>query len=84
MRKDDLELLKLIQQGPQPKEPKAPDKESKKPEAEKNPAAVELGRRGGKVGGYARAQKLSPERRSEIAKIAANKRWKNSNFDPGL
>lgn len=39
-------------------------------EAEKNPAAAELGRKGGK----ARAEKLSPERRSEIARQAARKR----------
>ena len=37
----------------------------------KNPAAVELGRKGGK----ARAEKLTPERRSEIARRAAAKRW---------
>lgn len=43
---------------------------------EKNPAAVALGRLGGKVGGKARAEKLSPERRKEIAKAAAAKRWK--------
>jgi len=34
----------------------------------KNPAAVTLGRRGGR----ARALALSPERRSEIARTAAN------------
>ncbi len=37
----------------------------------KNKAAVELGRKGGK----ARAEKMTPERRSEIAKKAAAKRW---------
>lgn len=42
---------------------------------EKDPAAVELGRRGGKKGGPARAAKLSPEQRSEIARKAAEKRW---------
>ncbi len=42
---------------------------------EKDPAAVELGRRGGLKGGKARAAKLSPERRSEIAKEAAAARW---------
>ena len=42
---------------------------------EKNPAAVELGRLGGKKGGKARAEKLSPERRKEIARKAANARW---------
>ena len=41
----------------------------------KNPAAVALGRLGGLKGGKARAEKLSPERRSEIAKKAAQARW---------
>jgi hypothetical protein len=41
----------------------------------KNPAAVALGRRGGKKGGKARAAKLSPERRAQIAKQAAMARW---------
>ena len=41
----------------------------------KNPAAVALGRLGGKKGGPARAAKLSPERRSEIARKAAQVRW---------
>ena len=41
----------------------------------KNPAAVALGRLGGKRGGNARAAALTPARRSEIAKKAAAKRW---------
>lgn len=41
----------------------------------KNPAAVALGRLGGKVGGKARAAKLSPAKRKAIAKKAAAKRW---------
>jgi len=41
----------------------------------KNPAAVALGRLGGLKGGRARAAKLSPARRSEIAKKAALARW---------
>ena len=41
----------------------------------KNPHAVALGRRGGQRGGKARAEKLSPERRSEIAQRAAKARW---------
>jgi len=45
------------------------------PEDTRDPLAVELGRRGGLKGGKARAAKLSPERRSEIARIAAAKRW---------
>ena len=41
----------------------------------KNPAAVMLGRLGGLKGGKARARKLSAEKRSEIAKKAAQVRW---------
>ncbi len=41
----------------------------------KNPAAVALGRLGGLKGGAARAKALSPKKRSEIAKKAAQKRW---------
>ncbi len=41
----------------------------------KNPNAVALGRLGGKKGGKARADKLSPERRREIARNAAQTRW---------
>ncbi|MFH2021726.1 MAG: hypothetical protein ABIJ33_00375 [Patescibacteria group bacterium] len=48
------------------------DQPSKK---EKNPAAVALGRLGGLKGGKARAEKLSPEKRKEIAKKAAQARW---------
>ncbi len=43
---------------------------------EKNKAAQELGRLGGLKGGKARADKLTPEQRSEIAKKAAKARWK--------
>lgn len=46
------------------------------PESTKNPAAVELGRMGGLKGGKARAAKLTPEQRSEIARKAAEARWK--------
>jgi len=41
----------------------------------KNPHAVALGRLGGLKGGKARASKLAPEQRKEIAKKAAAKRW---------
>lgn len=44
-------------------------------EAEKDPRAVDLGRQGGLKGGKVRAEKLSPERRSEIARKAAKARW---------
>lgn len=42
----------------------------------KNPAAVALGKLGGLKGGKARAASLTPERRAEIAKKAAEIRWK--------
>jgi hypothetical protein len=42
---------------------------------EKDPAAVELGRRGGKKGGKARAAKMTSEERSESARKAARARW---------
>ena len=42
----------------------------------KNPAAVALGRRGGKVGGIVRAANLSKARKIEIAKAGAAARWK--------
>jgi hypothetical protein len=44
----------------------------------KNPAAVALGHLGGLKGGRARAEKLSAERRKEIAKKAAQKRWEKN------
>jgi hypothetical protein len=44
--------------------------------AGKDPAAVALGRKGGLKGGKARAAKLTPEQRSEIAKRAAGARWR--------
>ncbi len=51
----------------------------KPPESEprKDPAAMELGRRGGLKGGPSRAAKLSPKKRSEIAKRAALARWRS-------
>lgn len=42
---------------------------------DKNPAAVQLGRLGGLKGGKARADKLTPERRAEIARKAAQARY---------
>lgn len=45
--------------------------EEKTDDDDKVKAAVTLGRKGGK----ARAKKLTPERRAEIARRAATKRW---------
>jgi len=50
-----------------------------KPEdSTKNPAAVALGRLGGLKGGKARANKLTPGQRKEIARKAAQARWGKS------
>jgi hypothetical protein len=49
----------------------------------KNPAAVALGRKGGKKGGLARAAKLTPEERSEIARKAVQARWDKANAKSG-
>ena len=48
--------------------------EEYEPRPEKDQAAVELGRKGGK----ARAESMSAERRAEIARKAAEKRWLKS------
>jgi hypothetical protein len=53
--------------------PEAPLKEAPQPK-QKNPVAVALGLKGGKI----RAQNLSAKRRSQIARKAAKARWKKS------
>ena len=45
-------------------------------------AAVLLGRLGGLKGGRARAESLTSERRSEIARLAAVKRWSKESKKP--
>jgi hypothetical protein len=52
-------------------------KPTKEPAREKNPAAVALGKLGGKKGGDARAKKLTPEQRKAIAQKAARTRWQS-------
>ncbi len=46
----------------------------------KNPAAVALGRKGGK----ARAQKMTKEERSEAARSAVKARWAKAQTEPAL
>jgi hypothetical protein len=49
------------------------EEEMETPESQgKDPAAAALGRKGGK----ARAERMSPERRAEIARAAAARRWR--------
>ena len=50
-----------------------PDRPPTPEEQGKDPAAAALGRKGG----AARAAKMSPERRAEIAKQGAAKRWRS-------
>ena len=49
-------------------------------EVEDNPTALKKAHqsRGGKKGGASRALKLSPEQRADIARVAAEARWKKS------
>ena len=49
--------------------------ESTEPDEEPATPAQINGRNGGLKGGVARAEKLSPEKRSEIARKAAQTRW---------
>jgi hypothetical protein len=49
------------------------DREPTPEEQGKDPSAASLGRKGG----AARAAKLTPEKRTEIAKKAAKRRWSN-------
>lgn len=51
------------------------DPETPAKEDTRNPHAVALGRLGGVKGGKARAEKLTPEQKSEIARKAAKARW---------
>ena len=72
--RDINQLAKLIVDVTTGKEKLPEDKQTGK-----NKAAMELGRLGGLIGGKVRANKLTPERRSEIAKKAAQKRWLTNN-----
>ncbi|HXW28430.1 MAG TPA: hypothetical protein VEK55_03620 [Xanthobacteraceae bacterium] len=54
------------------------DREPTPEEQGKNAKAVARGRAGGSKGGRSRAAILTPEQRAEIARIAAQARWKKS------
>lgn len=73
LRKDENEtafglVQAMIGEGPRPLPPAE--------RTEKNPEAVARGSKGGKKGGKARKEAMTPERRSEVAKQAAAARWK--------
>ena len=71
---DENELAKSIVDELTADEPIAED--APLPENVRHLIAVALGRRGGLKGGKARAEKLSAQKRTEIAKKAAQARWK--------
>ena len=64
--RDPNQLAKLITDIATGEVEEAPDT--------RDPAAVAMGRKGGK----ARAATMTPERRAEIARAAAEKRWKKA------
>lgn len=66
------QLAKLIVDSSTGNAPK-PEPPNRKP---KNKAAVALGKLGGRKGGTARAAKLTAEQRREIARKAAQTRWR--------
>ena len=77
----DAIIWQLIERlKPMAKRPSDPNRLAKQiideATSDKNPAAVALGRLGGLKGGKARAAKLTPEQRAEIARKAAKIRWK--------
>lgn len=63
-----------IGEKPEPATEEAPEPTAE----ERHDAAVMLGRKGGLKGGKARADKLTPEQKHEIAKKAAAARWQKS------
>jgi hypothetical protein len=56
----------------------AQDRRPTPEEQGKGARAVARGKAGGAKGGKARAVKLTPEQRAEIARLAAQTRWKKS------
>ncbi len=74
-QKDTQQLARSILDRIAPDAEPAKPRPVKKAVKKKNPAAVALGRLGGAKGGKARAAKLTPEQRAEIAKKAARSRW---------
>jgi hypothetical protein len=69
--KNALRVVEAVIDGKLHPNPRKPRK--------KNPHAVALGRKGGLKGGKARAANLTPEKRTEIARLAASVRWQKKN-----
>lgn len=75
LRPDVAETAFRVMQEAIGEAPKTPPPSER---TEKNPEAVKRGRKGGKRGGKARSERLTPEQREEIAQIAAEARWKKA------
>lgn len=78
-RPRDLNLLaaSIVEEATSDKPESTQEAPAETYEPGKNPHAAALGRLGGKKGGPARAAKLSPEQRKEIARKAAQARWRS-------
>jgi hypothetical protein len=76
-RRDINELARsIVDEATGEEAPDAPEKTDKD-----DNSPTESGRRGGLKGGKARAEKLTPEQRREIAVRAARKRWQKSSSE---
>jgi hypothetical protein len=73
--RDPLQLAKLIGDIATGQ---VQDREPTPEEQGKSARAVARGKTGGIKGGAARAKSLTPEQRAEIARVAAQTRWKKS------
>lgn len=71
----NVTAFRVVQEATDETEEPQTEPEPPKDTEGKNPAAVALGRLGGLKGGKARAAKLTPEQRREIARKAAQVRW---------
>lgn len=69
-RKDFTQVAFSVVQKATGEAPQEPEIDAKKK------AAIESGRKGGVKGGAERAKKLTAGERSEIARVAAQARWK--------
>ena len=67
-----VNAFRIVQEATKETEPEQPQPKTTEG---KNPNAVALGRLGGLKGGKARASKMTPEQRKELAQKAAKARW---------
>lgn len=65
------------------KPPTKPTKAESEAAAKLSQTRKVAGKKGGQKGGPARAESLTPEQRSEIAKKAAKSRWNHQNQEEG-